>query len=170
MTAIVFLNGMPGSGKSTFGRKLSRSLSFDFIDLDDFIAQETSMSPMQWILKHGEPRFREVESEQLNALIEKRRVVIACGGGTPCFNNNVYTMLQAGFGIYLKMSPKALYSRLSQQKGFEGRPLLNQEGKSKLLVLEETLAEREVFYNKMNLHVDGLHPNMQQVLDAIHLG
>jgi shikimate kinase len=169
MTAIVFLNGMPGSGKSTFGKKLSRSLSFDFIDLDDFITQQTSMSPFDWISRYGESRFREVESEQLNALIVKKKVVIACGGGTPCFNNNVEIMLKTGLGVYLEMSPKALYSRLSQKNGFESRPLLNQKGESRLIQLEEVLAEREVFYHKMHLHLDGLHPDIQKVVDAMNV-
>ncbi|MEX1187771.1 MAG: shikimate kinase [Bacteroidia bacterium] len=163
MATVVFVNGMPGSGKSTFGKKLAKVLDYDFFDLDNYITSKTSLSPADWINQHGEEQFRLVESEYLKHFLNKNGIVLSCGGGTPCFHSNLDMMLESGLCLYLNMSPKALYSRLSQKKGVESRPLLQLNEKEMPQYLEKLLAEREVFYNQMQLTLDGLNPDSNLV-------
>ena len=163
MVRLIFINGMPGSGKTKFGKKLANAIEWNFIDLDNFITQESGLSPAQWISNHGEPRFREIEKEHLIKLVNLEKHVVSCGGGTPCFFNNLELMQENGLTIYLEMNPKALLSRINQGDGLSKRPLLNNSKLSLLDELQKTLSKREDFYNQMKITLDGLNPDIESV-------
>lgn len=116
---LVFLIGMMGSGKSTVGAALARKIGGPFVDLDRAIERETGKSVTQ-LFSEGEPTFRETEERLLHAVAAVPSV-IAVGGGTPCFGDNLRFIKSRGLVVYLETSPATLAQRLGAG---EGRPLL----------------------------------------------
>lgn len=85
----IFIIGMPASGKTTFGRALARRLGREFIDLDFCITQRFRASVAEIFARDGEEAFRRREAAMLREVGEMEDVVVACGGGTPCFSSNM---------------------------------------------------------------------------------
>lgn len=143
----VFLIGMPGAGKSTLGPELAALLHYPFLDLDTEIEKETGVSIPEIFAQQGESGFRLLETKNLQTIADAtENLVLATGGGTPCFNGNMELMNSCGKTVYLKASPEILAARLCQ-KGLERRPLLQGKTFAQLLsYLEETLTLRETFY------------------------
>lgn len=106
---------MPGSGKTTLGKKVANALGVSFIDLDEFIQKETGITSNAWILKYGEACFRILESHYLKK-INQINIIISCGGGTPCFLNNIDFMKSNGKTIWLNTSIGFLNNRLENNK------------------------------------------------------
>ncbi len=163
---IVFLIGFMGSGKTTIGKKLANKLKFDFIDLDAEIENDSQLSITNIFNQKGEPYFRNLEQQKLVELCARKNLVLSCGGGTPCFNNNMELMNSTGLTLYLQLSPEALFSRLilSQEK----RPLISNLNEAELLeFIKLKLKERAAYYLKSNLIVNGLSLNMQELTKTI---
>src|SRR6187402_3759097 len=100
-----FLIGLPGSGKTTLGRKLATTLKIPFVDLDHEIEERETISTQVIFKKFGEKYFREVESTVLKAWCERMgSFVMATGGGAPCFFDNMDTINQAGKSIFIDVS------------------------------------------------------------------
>lgn len=144
-----------GCGKTLFGKRLASYSHLDFIDLDVCFEQTYQTTILDFFASHTEAEFREIESTLLRQTIHKNNVVIALGGGTPCFHNNMDWLLEAGLCIYLQLSPKALQNRLLHSK--KTRPLLIGKTPDELLAyITSTLAEREKFYNQAHLIMPGI--------------
>jgi shikimate kinase len=143
----VYLIGMPGAGKSTLGRKLATLLNYPFFDLDLEIEKLAGKSISQIFRQHGEVYFRELESNILKTVsFSAGKVVIATGGGTPCFHNNMEFMKEQGLTVYLKATPLILANRLIKTD-LVNRPLFQERTKDDLRhFLVETLADRATFY------------------------
>ncbi|KIO77311.1 shikimate kinase [Pedobacter lusitanus] len=151
----IFLIGFMGCGKSTLGRKLATKLGYDLIDLDHQIEKNTGSSVGDYFSAHGEDAFRKLESETLKSLDYPKNCVIATGGGTPCFFDNIDWMNENGTTIYIKMAAPALAKRL--ESGMAKRPLLrNLTAEGVVEFIENKLAEREGFYNKASLVLSGI--------------
>lgn len=162
---LIFLIGFMGCGKSTLGKKLAAKVGYDFIDLDEYIVQQIKMSISEYFEKHGEIAFRTVEQEALYTLKDANQTIIATGGGAPCHFDNMGWMNTHGTTVYIKMSPKALLSRLSQNE-VETRPLLKGKSREELLVfIEEKLGERDPIYNLASIIYD---PLQEKPKDLIH--
>lgn len=143
----VFLVGFMGSGKTTIGKKLANYLKYDFIDLDKFIEARTGMSIVEYFALHGEESFREMERDILQNTSYPENVIIATGGGAPCYKDNMEWMNTNGRVAYLSLSPKALASRLEHSK--TDRPLIrNLKGDELIDFISDKLKEREIFYNQ----------------------
>lgn len=141
----IFLIGYMGSGKSSLGKGLAHELQLDFIDLDDAIEKKFGRDIPAIFATDGEQHFREMERQVLTEVMERDQVIIATGGGTPCFYDNMEKMNQEGITIYLKMSVDSLTDRLEQDS--MGRPML--EGKTGYELhqyIGERLLEREPYY------------------------
>ena len=107
--------------------------------------------------KNGEPHFREKESDTLRTFSQKDNCIIACGGGTPCFDGNMEWMNANGATVYLKATSRQLLERVEDEK--DKRPLLKKLNAAEILFfIEQKLKEREPFYSKaaMILAVDEL--------------
>ena len=104
----VFLIGFMGCGKSTIGKALAKQMGFDFIDLDKYIEKKEVKSIQQIFKKKGELSFRKMEGIALLEVCKKNNIVIATGGGTPCFLKNMQTILEKGRSIYIKMGAEEL--------------------------------------------------------------
>ena len=143
----VFLIGFMGSGKTTIGKKLANYLKYNFIDLDKLIESRTGMSIVDYFELHGEESFREYERSILQETDFTENVIIATGGGTPCFGDNMDWMNKNGLVAYLSLSPKALAGRLEHSK--TDRPLIRHlKGDELVDFISAKLQEREEFYNK----------------------
>jgi len=120
----VFLVGMPSSGKSTLGRKLARALNYRFVDLDKLIVKDQKKTIPELFKEKGEAYFREVESRLLHQIRPNQWLVVATGGGAPCFFNNMAFIKSAGISVFINISPAELTQRILQH-GKDDRPLLS---------------------------------------------
>jgi len=132
-----------GSGKSTVGAVLAERLELPFIDLDRRIEEREGLTISKLFEQKGEAYFRHCESEELQTIIQTTQAaVIATGGGTPCFHDNMKLMNAAGVTLYLHCSIETLQQRIESTS--DERPVLRQADFS----LENLLTEREPFYAK----------------------
>ncbi len=145
----IFLTGMPGCGKSTFGRKVARELNLDFIDLDKEIIKKEELSITEIFELKGEDHFRKIESELLKDIsMANDNFVLATGGGAPCFYDNMDFMNDQGHTVFIDTPIDTLLERLSLS-GINKRPLIKKMGEDNLLEgLTEKLNYRLPFYKK----------------------
>lgn len=165
MNQHIFLIGFMGSGKSYTGARLATLLESPFADLDDQIVQNAGMSISMIFEKHGEDYFRELESNVLRQTTHFHPSVISCGGGAPCFFDNMAWMNANGITVYLKTAPELLAFRLRNET--QGRPLLSKYSESQLLdFIELRLEEREPFYSQAHIiyHQNQLDQNVAEDL------
>ena len=143
-----------GCGKTTLGKKLAKHLNYNFIDLDSYIEKTTNKTITEIFENKGEKKFRIVEKESLMEVCKKDNLVIATGGGTPCFFDNIQKILDSGKVIYLKMEIDDLLERLETEKS--QRPLIeNKSAKELENFIHNKLSEREYFYKKSNYILKG---------------
>jgi shikimate kinase len=143
-----------GSGKTTIGKKLAALLPGKFIDLDDVIEEQEAMTISKIFVERGEEYFREKEASCLRGLQMEEHIVVATGGGTPCFHNNMEWMKHEGLTMYLRVRPHVLADRLQKEK--EHRPLLQgKTGEDLVLFISQKLMEREPFYLQSELVAEG---------------
>jgi len=152
LVKLIFLTGMPGSGKSTTGKLLATKLGYAFIDLDHEIEKTKSKSIRHIFADEGEDAFRLFEHESLVKLIEeiKNNTVISLGGGTVAFHNNLELVKKAGKLIYLEVKQPILTERLKNQTS--NRPLF--QATDPELKINLLLALRERYYRQAHILVD----------------
>ena len=147
MAKIIFLIGMPAAGKSYWGDKIAGAYSLQFTDLDLFIAEQERASIAALFASYGENGFREREQKYLKQIIKKAAAdtIIATGGGTPCFADNMKVMLASGTVIYLQAEIACLLHNL--ENSHVARPLL--KGKGDMAAhLSGLLQKREKIYSQ----------------------
>ncbi|MFT3980154.1 MAG: shikimate kinase [Ferruginibacter sp.] len=145
----VFLLGFMGSGKTHWGKLWSQQLQLPFSDLDHLIEANEQLSVADIFEKKGEDYFREKEAAALRS-IPLRNAFISCGGGTPCFLDNMDWMNQAGITVFLEASPRYLLNNILREP--QVRPLLKNMNEAEMLFFIETkLQERNVFYKQAQL-------------------
>ena len=107
--------GYMASGKSTIGNFLAKKLDFEFLDLDDYIEIQEGLTVKQIFSDKGEIYFRKLETRYLTKLLEtEENIVLALGGGTPCYGNNLESILKNGntISVYLKASINSIIKRV----------------------------------------------------------
>lgn len=143
----IFLIGYMGSGKTTLGRALGRRLGLQFIDLDLYIESRYMRTISQLFAERGEDKFRSIEREMLHEVAEMEDVVVACGGGTPCYYDNIDYMNRCGTTVFLSASEDRLFARLSINRN--KRPLIKDlDDQSIRIFIRENLALRMPHYSK----------------------
>ena len=143
----IILIGYMGSGKTTVGKALSKETGMMFYDLDWYIESRMRKTVSQIFAEKGEEGFRKIEYNLLHEVAEFEDVIISCGGGTPCFFDNMDYLNQQGDVVYLKATPETLYKHLLMAK--VERPLLKDKTPEELIAyITEHLKEREPFYGK----------------------
>ena len=146
MTRIIII-GYMGAGKTTVGKALAAELQVPFYDLDWYIESRMRKTVKELFDERGEEGFRQIERNMLHEVAEFENVIISCGGGTPCFFDNMDYMNQQGETVYLKATPDVLYDHLRMGRGV--RPLLlNKTPEEVQRFIREQLAQRESFYLK----------------------
>ncbi len=154
MARPIFITGYMASGKTTFGRALARATGRQFIDLDFYIEQRFRKTIREIFAERGEEAFRRMESAMLREVGEFEDVIIACGGGTPCFNANMDYMLGAGTTVFLEASVERIITRLVINS--VRRPLMAGKSEAELReAVEAGLRERMEHYQRAEIHFSG---------------
>ena len=144
---LIFLTGMPAAGKTYWGLEIAKEYQMQFVDLDYFITGQEQASMRALFAQYGELGFRERERKHLEKVIKSATgtTVVACGGGTPCFANNMQLMKDAGTVIYLEAAVNTLLFNLNTSD--EERPMLNNRGDLGVY-LKDLLQKRKEFYEQ----------------------
>lgn len=164
----IFLIGYMACGKTTFGRALARRLNRRFIDLDFYIEQRFRLTIREIFERYGEMEFRRMEKEMLRETGSFYDVVVACGGGTPCYNDNMDYMLSSGLVVWLEASVDRITERLIINSS--RRPLM--AGKSPSEIRETVMAGlscRDDDYARAHIRFSGERlENRNQIEDTIN--
>lgn len=165
----IILTGYMGAGKTTIGIALAKTLKLPFYDLDRFIEERYHQTIPQIFAQRGENGFRQIEHNMLHEVVEFENVIISCGGGTPCFFDNMDYMNSRAQTIYLKATPDVLFQHLKMGK--VERPLLKDKTEEQMKqYITQTLATREPFYNKAQHTIDvSLLNNFDKINDSVQL-
>lgn len=169
---IIVLIGYMASGKTSLGKKLAKKLDYSFIDLDDLIEEKENSSVLEIFKSKGEIYFRKQESFYLKELLEDdRNIILALGGGTPCYGNNMQDILNANLvrSIYLKASISTLAEKLIKKKA--KRPLIAHIETNEAMAefIGKHLFERLPFYNKAELNVTIDNKTKDEIVEDIVL-
>jgi shikimate kinase len=148
----IFLIGFMGSGKTHWGKVWADFHEMPFYDLDAVIEKSVGKSILDIFEKKGEQYFRIEESKALRTMTQYDHCIIACGGGTACFENNIEWMNENGLTIYLHASAQELLENIMKEK--DKRPLLNKVNEAELLFfIQKKLEERIGFYEKAKIQL-----------------
>ncbi|MDO9001668.1 MAG: shikimate kinase [Bacteroidota bacterium] len=152
----IYLTGFMGSGKTTSGKKLAKLLGANFIDLDFYLEQKEKLSIESIFESFGELAFRKMEQTALLEIISKEsNTVIALGGGTICYENNLENIKNNGLLVFIDLPTATLAQRLEKSK--VKRPLLKlmKEG-DLILYINDKLNERKHFYEQAHIIISGI--------------
>lgn len=163
----IIIIGYMGAGKTTVGRALSKAIGVPFYDLDWYIEQRMRRSVRQLFDERGEEGFRRVERNMLHEVAEFEEVILSCGGGTPCFFDNMEYLNRQGETVYLKAAPDVLYAHL--RMGRAVRPLLLGKTPDEVRAfIQEQLVAREPYYYKAKHVIDvSLLDNRQKIQTTV---
>lgn len=149
----LYLIGLPGSGKSSLGKKLAEEAGIPFIDLDKVIEQEAGDSIRKIFSEKGEGYFRNIEAVALRQQSKQTDFVMACGGGTPCFHDNMRFINESGKSVFLNVPIEEIVARLNASET-ENRPLLAETENLKLAEkLTHLLEKRISFYRQATITI-----------------
>jgi shikimate kinase len=166
---IIVLLGYMASGKSTIGKNLANILDYSFQDLDDFIEKSENLTVKDIFSSKGEIYFRKLESQALETLLKNNEsLVLALGGGTPCYGNNLELLKRDNVvSVYLKSSIPTIVSRI--EKEVSKRPLVAHLDNQDDLVefIGKHLFERSQYYNKADFIVSTDNKSQKEISEAI---
>lgn len=163
----VFIIGYMACGKTTFGRALAKVLDRDFIDLDFRIEQRFHTTVSEIFRTRGEKEFRRIESDILREVAGMEDVVVACGGGTPCFNDNMDVIKSSGLSVWLDTSPEVITARLKVNRS--RRPLMSSVKEEELMAgVRDGLKSRHQHYIRADVRISGDRlENRAQIADTV---
>lgn len=155
-----------GCGKSTMGRALAASLNLTFIDLDTYLEERFFRTIPQIFAEEGEAEFRKKERRVLEEVAAFDHVIVATGGGAPCFFDNMELMNEAGFCVFLDVDTASLVKRLIHAK--TERPLIKGKSPEELAqFIDDMMIRRRPFYEKARYILKGPEILPGQVLQLI---
>ena len=150
----LFLIGMMGSGKTYWAEKLKKKFKVAAYDLDSLVEMMEEKTISEMFSEDGEEYFRKAEAKMLRMFKEKKQFILSCGGGTPCFDDNMSWMNKNGITIWIDEPTDVLVSRLTSQK--EHRPLIKDLSDDELeKFLVDKLKERESYYGQATHRLSG---------------
>ncbi len=156
-----------GCGKTHWGKELSEKLQVPFFDLDQKIEEKEEKSINEVFAENGEEYFRLLEKEVLHILVESHETfVMACGGGTPCFYNNIDYMNQRGTTVWINCSTDCLVERLSKEK--EKRPLIKDLDEEQLhTYIMKKVGDRRIFYVQASVILTEEDISVDNIIDRV---
>lgn len=150
----IFIIGYMASGKTTFGRALARKAGLQHIDLDFYIEQRFHSTIREIFASKGENEFRRIESAMLREVGEMTDVIVSCGGGTPCFGDNVDFMNSHGLTVCLQASDDIIADRIINAGN--KRPLMAGKSKEEIIeTLKKHMEVRKPFYDQAAIIISG---------------
>lgn len=148
----IFLVGFMGCGKTATGRCLAQEIGWQWYDTDKFIEQRYRKTISEVFEHFGEKKFRAIEHSIISELAEFEDIVVSCGGGLPCFLDNMEIMKNAGKTFYLQTTTEHLFETLKKTKN--KRVLLKNKSENELQnFISETLKKRENFYKQADFTI-----------------
>ena len=164
----LYLIGLPGSGKTTLGKKLAQQLQLHFYDLDAIIEEKEEQSISNIFAQKGESYFRQAEANTLRNIARKNSFMISTGGGTPCFHSNMEWMKTHGITVWLDPKVEEIVKRMNTSQVFE-RPLFKGKVNPNEIAkeLKNMLAQRKIFYRKAHIHLKGNRLSLENALIEI---
>jgi shikimate kinase len=163
----IFIIGFMGSGKTHWGRIWAAKEKLSFFDLDSEVEHAFKMSVSAIFEEKGEEKFRELERYHLRKFVSKKNFILATGGGTPCFDENLEWMKVHGKVFYLKADPELILEKVLNE--VEKRPLLKDVNPSELLFfIQKKLAEREPVYSQATVILEALQLNENSLAPYIN--
>ncbi|HLG40872.1 MAG TPA: shikimate kinase [Chitinophagaceae bacterium] len=163
----IYLIGFMGSGKTYWGRQLSDKLSIPFFDMDEQVVRSEGKSINEIFEIYGEEYFRLKEKGILTSITEANRTfVMACGGGSPCYFNNIDYMNQAGTTVWLNTPMNVLFQRLLKEK--DKRPLLKglTDDQMKSFIIKK-FADRKIYYEQAEVMIDDEEISLDHFIEKI---
>ncbi len=162
----IFIIGFMTAGKSREGKRLAKLMKMKFIDLDRVIEANEKRTVSEIFTEKGEEYFRAKEGGALRAINTNENCIVSCGGGTPCFFDNMNWMLKQGIVVWLKISTEEILKRVGESK--KKRPLLNNLNGVKLInFIQEKYNEREVFYSKAPIQINTENISIENLMQMI---
>ena len=151
-TSVIYLIGFSTSGKSSLGKIIAEKLNYHFIDLDEAISQQQGKSINTLFNEFGEEGFRKIEQQLLVNTLFLTETVIACGGGTPCYSDNIDFLLRNGTVIYFEVDEAILLERMVNNTA--ERPLFNGKTKEEIAIhITNLLNVRKEFYERASITI-----------------
>ena len=142
----IYLVGFMGSGKTTIGRELAVRIDAPFFDLDELVETSEKMSIKEIFTQHGEPYFRKRERDMLRSTKHLDAAVVATGGGTFTFDDNIQFIQSEGLSVYLSAPYSLLRTRIGSK---DDRPLFRDD-----LSTHELFANRIRYYRMSDLTLE----------------
>lgn len=158
--------GYMGSGKSTQGKKLAAKLRLPFYDIDKMIEEVEGKSVSEIFAEKGEWYFRDLEADVLRSTIMFPDAVIACGGGTPCFYDNIQWINKRGISIYLQVPAEMIFQRIKDKKA--KRPLIAHmtDDELRAFIIQKS-SEREYYYKKATYTFNMANMEIKEVAEVL---
>lgn len=158
----VYLVGFMGSGKTAAGKILAHKIDKAFVEMDEIIETDAGKPITDIFAQKGEEHFRRLESGLLRDLSVRRDLVVSCGGGLICNDENLRILKETGKVFFLRASAMTIYERT---KHHTHRPLLNVD--NPLGAIEELLKKRNSFYTQAHHTIDTDDISADEVADNI---
>jgi shikimate kinase len=163
----IYLIGFMGSGKTYWGRQLSEKLSIPFFDMDEQVIKSEGKSINEIFESYGEEYFRLKEKGVLHSITEVNKTfVMACGGGSPCYFNNIDYMNQTGSTVWINTPMNILFQRLLKEK--DKRPLLKDlsDEQMKSFIIKK-FADRKIYYEQAEVIIDDEEISLDHFIEKI---
>lgn len=163
----IFFIGFMGSGKTHWGKQVSEKLRIPFFDLDEQIISHEGKSITEIFAENGEEYFRLLEKDILHIISESHEnFVMACGGGTPCYYNNIDYMNRLGTSIWINTPIDTIFQRLAKEK--ETRPLIKNLTTSQLRgYIIKKYSDRKIYYEQADIVVDEEPVKLEKLVEKI---
>ena len=164
----IFLLGFMGSGKSHWGRLWAAAHNFNFIDIDEELEKQEQKTVAEIFETRGEDYFRQKETILLRSLTAQSNSIVSCGGGTPCFFDNMAWMNKNGLTIFLEATTQFILKNIKNEK--DKRPLIKDKDDAEILFfIDQKLKERQPYYSKAKIILQAEDLNIDSIKKVINL-
>lgn len=163
----IFLIGFMGSGKTHWGRLLSEKLNIRFFDLDEQVVSHEGKPINEIFAEKGEEYFRLLEKDTLHIITESHEsFVMACGGGSPCYFNNIEYMNRSGTTVWINAPVEVLYERLMAEK--DKRPLIRSLTDAQLRgFIIKKFSDRKIYYEQASVVMDEEPVQLDHLIEKV---
>lgn len=167
MNMKIFLIGFMGSGKTHWGQLLSQKLKFRFFDLDEQVVASEGKEMNEIFSEKGEEYFRLLEKDTLHIITESHdSFVMACGGGSPCYFNNIDYMNRSGTTVWINTPVDVLFQRLILEK--DKRPLIRGLSDQQLKgFIIKKFSDRKIYYEQADVIIDEEPVMLDKLIEKI---
>ena len=156
-----------GCGKTYWGKILAQKMNLPFFDLDKLVEEREEKSIIEIFAEEGEEYFRMLEKDVLHLITESHEsFVMACGGGTPCFFNNIEYLKKNGTAVWINCSADCLFERLKKEKST--RPLIRDLSDEELHhFIGKKYSDRKIYYQQANVIINDEEITLEKLVHKI---